>query len=76
MFVVIIMCYVMLYFVYVFVGDGYFSGYYSYMWFEVMDVDVFVVFEEVGGVFDLEMVKLFEVNILLMGGLVDVGEFY
>jgi len=39
-------------FQHVFSGDGYSSGYYSYMWSEVMDADAFGAFEEAGDVFD------------------------
>ena len=35
-------------FAHVFSGDGYSSGYYSYMWSEVMDADAFAAFEEAG----------------------------
>jgi len=41
-------------FAHVFSGDGYSSGYYSYMWSEVMDADAFEAFEEAGGAFDAE----------------------
>ncbi|QTN36587.1 M3 family metallopeptidase [Cognatishimia activa] len=63
-------------FAHVFAGDGYSSGYYSYMWSEVMDADAFAAFEEAGGAFDPEMAKSLEANILSMGGSVDAGELY
>lgn len=65
---VIIMWYWILYFQYIFFGDGYLVGYYSYMWLEVMDVDVFGVFEEKGNIFDLEMVEKLLFNIYFVGG--------
>jgi peptidyl-dipeptidase Dcp len=55
-------------FAHVFSGDGYSSGYYSYMWSEVMDADAFAAFEEAGGAFDAEKAKALEENILSMGG--------
>ncbi len=55
-------------FAHVFAGDGYSSGYYSYMWSEVMDADAFDAFREAGGAFDPERAKALETNILSAGG--------
>ncbi|WP_224813787.1 M3 family metallopeptidase [Hasllibacter sp. MH4015] len=55
-------------FAHVFAGDGYSSGYYSYMWSEVMDADAFEAFEEAGGAFDPKMAKALETHILSAGG--------
>ncbi|MBK0329695.1 M3 family metallopeptidase [Rhodobacteraceae bacterium F11138] len=55
-------------FAHVFAGDGYSSGYYSYMWSEVMDADAFAAFEEAGGAFDPERARALEDNILSAGG--------
>ncbi len=63
-------------FAHVFAGDGYSSGYYSYMWSEVMDADAFAAFEEAGGPFDLDQAKALEAHILSTGGSVDAGELY
>jgi peptidyl-dipeptidase Dcp len=63
-------------FAHVFSGDGYSSGYYSYMWSEVMDADAFEAFEEAGGAFDPERAAALEVNILSTGGSRDAGELY
>lgn len=63
-------------FAHVFSGDGYSSGYYSYMWSEVMDADAFEAFEEAGGAFDPEMAKSLEENILSKGGSVEADELY
>ncbi|KUF12587.1 M3 family metallopeptidase [Pseudoponticoccus marisrubri] len=55
-------------FAHVFAGDGYSSGYYSYMWSEVMDADAFAAFEEAGGAFDPAMAERLEQHILSRGG--------
>ncbi|MBY6057596.1 M3 family metallopeptidase [Leisingera daeponensis] len=63
-------------FAHVFSSDGYSSGYYSYMWSEVMDADAFAAFEEAGGAFDAERAKALEEHILSTGGSVDPAELY
>ncbi len=63
-------------FAHVFSGDGYSSGYYSYMWSEVMDADAFAAFEEAGGAFDPERAAALERHILSKGGSVDAAELY
>ncbi|WP_299848252.1 M3 family metallopeptidase [uncultured Roseovarius sp.] len=63
-------------FAHVFSGDGYSSGYYSYMWSEVMDADAFAAFEEVGDAFDAEKASALEENILSTGGSRDAEELY
>lgn len=63
-------------FAHVFAGDGYSSGYYSYMWSEVMDADAFAAFEEAGGAFDTERAKALEDNILSTGGSREAEELY
>jgi len=63
-------------FAHVFSGDGYSSGYYSYMWSEVMDADAFAAFEEAGGAFDPEMAGRLERFILSAGSRQDEGQAY
>ncbi len=55
-------------FAHVFSGDGYSSGYYSYMWSEVMDADAFAAFEEAGDAFDPATAARLERFILSAGG--------
>nr|WP_319249197.1 M3 family metallopeptidase [uncultured Celeribacter sp.] len=62
-------------FAHVFSGDGYSSGYYSYMWSEVMDADAFEAFEE-HGAFDPATARLLEENILSKGGSEDAETLY
>ena len=63
-------------FAHVFAGDGYSSGYYSYMWSEVMDADAFAAFEEAGGPFDAGTAKRLEETVLSSGGSMDAAELY
>jgi peptidyl-dipeptidase Dcp len=63
-------------FAHVFAGDGYSSGYYSYMWSEVMDADAFAAFEEAGDAFDSATAKRLEETVLSSGGSVDAADLY
>ncbi|MEL7012580.1 MAG: M3 family metallopeptidase [Pseudomonadota bacterium] len=63
-------------FAHVFAGDGYSSGYYSYMWSEVMDADAFAAFEEAGGPFDEGKAHALESHILSTGGSKEAEELY
>lgn len=63
-------------FAHVFSGDGYSSGYYSYMWSEVMDADAFAAFEEAGGAFDAGVAAKLEKFILSAGGSQDAEALY
>ncbi|QCO57022.1 M3 family metallopeptidase (plasmid) [Pseudorhodobacter turbinis] len=63
-------------FAHVFSGDGYSSGYYSYMWSEVMDADAFAAFEEAGDPFDPQVAAKLEKFILSAGGSQDPEALY
>ena len=63
-------------FAHVFAGDGYSSGYYSYMWSEVMDADAFDAFEEAGDVFDRALAERLERHVLSAGGSRDAEALY
>jgi peptidyl-dipeptidase Dcp len=63
-------------FAHVFSGDGYSSGYYSYMWSEVMDADAFAAFEEAGDPFDPGTAARLEQFILSAGGSEDAEALY
>jgi peptidyl-dipeptidase Dcp len=55
-------------FAHVFSGDGYSSGYYSYMWSEVMDADAFEAFEATGDPFNAELAEKLYASIYSAGG--------
>jgi peptidyl-dipeptidase Dcp len=60
----------------IFSGDHYASGYYSYMWSEVMDADAFGAFEEAGDIFDPATAKRLHDDIYSSGGSVDPEAAY
>jgi peptidyl-dipeptidase Dcp len=62
------------YFAHIFAG-GYSSGYYSYIWAEILDADAYQAFKE-NGLFDKETAKAFRENILEKGGTEDPMELY
>ena len=62
------------YFSHIFSG-GYSSGYYSYLWAEVLDADAFEAFRE-RGLFDKELAASFRENILEAGGSEPPMELY
>ena len=63
-------------FTHVFAGEGYASGYYSYLWSEVLDADAFAAFEETGDVFDQATAKRLRDYIYAAGNLRDPKEAY
>jgi peptidyl-dipeptidase Dcp len=60
----------------IFSGDHYASGYYSYMWSEVMDADAFGAFEEAGDIFDPATAKRLHDDIYSSGGSRDPEDAY
>jgi peptidyl-dipeptidase Dcp len=62
------------YFQHIFAG-GYSSGYYSYIWAEVLDADAFQAFKE-KDIFDPETAKAYRENILAAGGTEDPMVLY
>ena len=63
-------------FAHIFSGDGYSSGYYSYMWSEVMDADAFEAFNEINDPFDSEIAHSLEKHIYSAGGSLPAEELY
>src|SRR5215213_475593 len=60
----------------IFSGDHYASGYYSYMWSEVMDADAFGAFEEAGDIFDPATARRLHDDIYSSGGSRDPEDAY
>ena len=63
------------YFRHIFGSDGYASGYYTYLWAEVLDTDGFELFKEKGA-FDPATARSFKENVLEMGGSADPMGLY
>lgn len=63
------------YFRHVFGSDGYSSGYYTYLWAEVLDTDGFELFKG-KGIFDPATAKRFKETVLESGGSVDPMDLY
>ncbi|MGC9343578.1 MAG: M3 family metallopeptidase, partial [Bacteroidales bacterium] len=63
------------YFSHIFAG-GYSSGYYSYLWAEVLDSDAFNAFKEAGDLYDDETAVAYRTNILEKGGTEDPMKLY
>jgi peptidyl-dipeptidase Dcp len=57
-------------------NSGYASGYYSYIWCEILDCDAFNAFRETGDIFSKEVASRFEKEILSKGGTGDPLEMY
>ena len=72
----IVMRHAIPHFLHVFAGDGYSSGYYSYMWSEVMDADAFAAFEETGDIFDQRTAQALERHIYSAGGSAEADALY
>lgn len=63
------------YFSHIFDG-GYSAGYYGYTWSEMLDADIFQVFEESGDIFSREVATAFREKILKRGGTRDALEMF
>lgn len=57
-------------------SSGYASGYYSYIWCEILDADAFQAFKETGNIFNKEVAARFEKEILSKGGTRDPLDMY
>ena len=63
------------YFSHIFAG-GYSSGYYAYLWSEILDADGFTAFKETGDIFDPELAARLKENVYQAGGSKDADELY
>jgi len=63
------------YFAHIFAG-GYSSGYYAYLWSEILDADGFTAFLEAGDIYDPELAGRLKANVYQAGGLRDADVLY
>ena len=63
-------------FAHIFSGDGYASGYYSYLWSEVLDADAFEAFAETGDIFHPETAARLHDHVYSAGYRRDPAEAY
>lgn len=63
------------YFRHIFGSDGYASGYYTYLWAQVLDCDGYELFQE-KGIFDKETANAFKTHVLEAGGTDDPMTLY
>jgi len=63
-------------FQHIFASDSYSAGYYSYLWSEVLDHDVFEAFTEAGGPYDKVVAKRLHDTIMSRGNTTDPADQY
>jgi peptidyl-dipeptidase Dcp len=63
-------------FKHIFSGDAYSSGYYAYLWSEILDADGFEAFEEAGDIFDPEIAARLKTYVYSAGYSRDPDEAY
>ena len=63
-------------FQHIFASDGYSAGYYSYLWSEVLDHDVFEAFTEASGPYDKAVAKRLHDTIMSRGNTTDPADQY
>lgn len=72
----IVMRHRMPHFMHIFAGDSYSSGYYSYLWADVLTADAFEAFMEGEGPYDKTIAKRFHDNVLSIGNTIDPAVSY
>jgi peptidyl-dipeptidase Dcp len=63
-------------FAHIFSGEGYSSGYYSYLWSDVLRQDAFQAFLEAKGPYDKKVAKRFQQKILSVGNTINPAKAY